>query len=118
MLLAKDGVERPRRTVQGRDPQTPAREGIGEGLPPCGVAQEVVDPKVRGARLAADGDLDAASADFGREVEGSLEREVLDRIGVEAEFHRLSYWTPNRRRRRMGLQSGRSSSRRPATPRS
>ena len=128
LLVADHRVEREARAVEGRDAQSAIREGPGEGGALPGVRQQLHRVRVGLVRGPADGDLDRGRADVRREVEGGLERQARHRVGEEAEVHPVRLLmgrrrgrdqpTPKIRLRAIAPLGSRSSSARPATPRS
>jgi hypothetical protein len=80
-------MQRPGRAVEGGDAQPARRERVGERDPLAPVAEQLAQLEVGRPGLAAARDLDGAAADPGGEIQGRLEREVADRIGVEAEVY-------------------------------
>jgi hypothetical protein len=97
VFIADDGVKRPGRAVERRDPQAAALEGGREGRALSGVAEELVDAEMRCRRLAAGRDLDARRTDARGDVEGGLEPEMGERVGVEAELQGRDLTEPAKR---------------------
>ena len=79
-------MQRPGRAVERGDAQAATLERRQEPGPSARVAEELVDPQVRGRGLAAGRDLDPGRPDLRRDVEDRLEPKGGKGVGVEAQL--------------------------------
>src|SRR4029079_18616514 len=88
MLLTQSRMERKRGAVQTLEDQAAAGDRVEPALARLRIFQQLIEAQVRRARLPTRGDLDGLHANLDREVQRLLERELADRIRIEANLHR------------------------------